>query len=134
MEYDLRQTVKLVSENRAIVALNALDLDVHLNGQNGHVDLIVNGRLRVEVKGAFFTSHKTRTGRYQFNTRNYPDVYVLHCLGDVPTSFVIPQRAIGDRRNVAIWSRDPRDYKGRWAKYRNAWHVVLEELERCQKA
>jgi hypothetical protein len=37
---------------------------------------------------------------------------------------VIPREAIGQRRNLAIWSMDPRAYSGRWATFLEAWDIA----------
>jgi len=110
--------------------LENIGYTVHTPGDLGHFDLIVNGTLRIEARGALWSSSSTRAGRYQFSTRQHPDVYVLRCLTIPGADFIIPAREIGSRKNIAIWSRDPTKYAGQWSKYLNAWHVIETELER----
>jgi hypothetical protein len=128
---DLRRHIAHIGTTTAILDLELQGYTVQVNGHNDHADLIVNGILRVEIKASLWTSHKTRAGRYQFNTRQRPDVYLLYCLGHNRTVFIIPGDAIGDRANLAIWSKDPWRYKGQWAKYRHAWDIIEQELARC---
>lgn len=130
-DLDLRQHVAYLGMTAAIYELEKLGFNVHPNGYHDHADLIINDHLRVEVKASLWTSHKTRAGRYQFNTRQHPNLYILYCLGHNRTAFVIPGKAIGNRRNIAIWSQDPEDYNGQWAKYRQAWHIIERILEQC---
>ena len=127
---NLRQHIQHLAEDHAIWMLENIGYHVYLNGHNERFDLIVNGTLRVEVKGALWTSSSTRQGRYQFNTRQHPDVYILHCLPVPGADFIIPGREIGSRTNIAIWSHDPTQYKGQWAKYLNRWDLIESELER----
>lgn len=131
-EHDLRRHVQHIAEDTAYRTLRHLGHNVHHNGYHDHADLVVNGLLRVEVKGALWTRHKTRKGRYQFNTRQHPDVYILYCLGETGGIFVIPGDAIGDRTNIAIWTKQVRKYAGQWSQYHEAWHIIDKELERCQ--
>ena len=127
---NLRQHVQYQAEEFASWMLDYLGYDVRENGHNDHCDLVINGKLRVEVKGALWSSSSTREGRYQFNTRQHPDVYILRCLTIPGAAFIIPGREIGSRTNIAIWSRNPYKYNGQWAKYMNTWDVIRTELER----
>lgn len=110
--------------------LENIGYTVHPNGYHDHCDLIINNVLRIEIKGALWTSHRHSPGRWQFNTRNHPDVYILRCLTVPGADFIIPGREIGDRTNIAIWSQDPTKYHGRWAKYCNRWDIIEGELKR----
>lgn len=134
MEQDLRYHTARVAEQWASTVLSSLGYDVHENGYHDHADLVINGQLRVEVKGSFWVSHKTRAGRYQWNTRQSPDVFILLCMGTQGHAFIIPNKAIGDRTNVAIWSHDPERYTGQWSTYLDDWTTIREELEQCQKS
>jgi len=133
MENALRRHVQHLAEDKTVVLLSDLGYDVHANGHNDHADLIVNGTLRVEVKGALWTKHRHSRGRYQFNTRQEPDLFILWCLCEYDTVFVIPRSAIGERANIAIWSRFPSNYSGQWMPYRQATHLIQQELERCHQ-
>jgi hypothetical protein len=48
--------------------------------------------------------------------------------------FLIPMREIGHRRNIAIWSESPADYKGQWARYLNDWQQLAEVLAEAPAA
>lgn len=130
---DLRRHVAQLGLDLAEDHLRRRHCYIQRNGHNDHADLLIDGLLRVEVKASLFTKHKHSTGRYQFNTRQHPDVYVLVCIGSGGHTFVIPGRAIGDRTNIAIWSKDPLQYNGAWRRYLNRWDVVQQELNRCQR-
>jgi hypothetical protein len=101
------------------------------NGRNGHADLTVDGKLSVEIKSATWTTAKGRKGRFQFRVYKAAGVFILCCLGPNNPCFIIPGHAIGDRRNVTIWSNPPSRYCGRWAKYLEAWHIIDKELSKC---
>ena len=96
--------------------------------------LLINGTLRVVVKGALWTKAKHSKGRYQFNTRQDADLYILGCMTHAPRFFIVPGRIIGNRENVAIWSEFPSKYVGRWTEYCDAWHILDEELTRCKNS
>ena len=130
---DLRRHVANLGLDLAEDNLRGRHCSVERNGHNDHADLLIDGLLRVEVKASLFTTHKHSRGRYQFNTRNRPDVYVLVCIGSGGHAFIIPDRAIEDRTNVAIWSQDPLTYTGMWRRYLNQWDIVQQELNRCQR-
>jgi len=100
-------------------------------GDQAH--LVVNDVLYVQVHAALWTKTRYGGGRYQFNTRPGDDVYVLVCADAAGHAFVIPGYLIRGRRNVAIWSRDPTDYLGKWSGYLDRWTTVEEALEQCQR-
>ena len=133
MERDLRRHTAQIAERWAMTVLSELGYAVHQNGHNDGADLVVNDTLRIEVKASFWVGHKTRKGRYQFNTRQRPDCYILFCMGTNGSAFVIPGDIIGDRTNVAIWSQDPERYAGQWATYLDDWEVIERMLVQCQE-
>lgn len=128
-DIDLKQHIANIAEDHAILDLERLGYNVHSNGYHDHADLVVNDILRVEVKASTWVKHKNRKGRYQFNTRNHPDLYLCYCIGTQGACFVIPGPTIGDRQNIAIYSQDPQEYQGQWAQYFEAWHIVKEMLQ-----
>ena len=132
MEKDLRRNTAQIAERWAETVLTGLGYDVRTNGHNDTADLIVNDSLRVEVKASFWVSHKTRKGRYQWNTRQSPDLFILFCMGTNGHAFVIPGTEIGDRTNIAVWSRDPERYAGQWAGHLDDWEHIERMLGRCQ--
>jgi len=133
LELDLRRHVAQIGLEVTEENLKLRGYTVRHNGHNDHADLVIDDTLRVEVKASLWTGHKHSRGRYQFNTRQSPDLYVLVCVGSAGHAFVIPGHVIGDRANVAIWSQDPTAYKGQWSPYLDHWHLVKLELERCQR-
>ena len=94
-------------------------------GHNARFDLLVEGCLRVEVKGSMWTS----PGRYQACLHNVADVVIWGCRNGRWHWFVIPTSALGERRNVAVWSEDPARYGGRWAEYLEGWGILRPAVE-----
>jgi len=124
--------VQTIAEDTAIDLLRQAGYQVYCNPNHGTIDITVNGTLQIEIKGALWTKHKHSKGRYQFNTRQDADVYILCCFGALNRFFVVPGRVIGKRANIAIWSEFPSRYVGRWSEYCDAWHIIDKELDRCQ--
>jgi len=125
---DRRRIVQTTAEDTVSSLLQDAGYDVQTNGSHARADLTINGRLAVEVKGATWTKHAHSKGRYQFNTRQHADVYILVCLHNQPRFFVIPGNVIGARTNVAIWSKFPSKYNGRWSEYCDNWGVIERAL------
>lgn len=123
--------VQSVTEISVITLLEDAGYDVECMGDRYPCDLIINGTLRVEIKGALWTKHKHSKGRYQFNTRQDADLYILGCMTHAPRYFVVPGHVIAGKTNVAIWSEYPSKYVGRWTQYCDAWHIIDEELAKC---
>lgn len=105
---------------------------VCLTGDQRHWDLWAGGA-KVEVKAARWYPAPSGGGRYQVMIRNgQADLFLVACVGDdeqVWAWFVIPARAVGARRNIAVTSPDPRAYQGRWARYLERWELVDEAAE-----
>jgi len=110
-------------------------------GGNSDYDLLLGGCARVEVKSAMLTRDLRRGYRWQFSLRRHgllvdEDVLFLLCwegLEDGPpiAIFVIPGSAVDARlTKIEITSRDPRTYRGRWARYRGDWGQVRRVVER----
>jgi hypothetical protein len=107
-------------ENQARAVLEGRGWRTTRTAHNEHFDLWCEG-VRVEVKAARWND------RYQANLRaNDADVLLFGCQNGRVHWFVIPWEALGDRRNLAIWSEDPEAYAGRWARFRDAWGVVAD--------
>lgn len=123
-EQDLRRHVEHIALEVATENIKVRSHSYKRNGSNAHCDLVIDDTIRVEVKGALFTRHKHSKGRYQFNTRQDPDLYVLVCVGAAGHAFVIPGEMVGDRNNIAIWSEDPTEYTGIWAPFLDAWWIL----------
>ncbi len=124
--------VRIAAEDEVISLLQNAGYDVGVEGSIAPLHLTINENLIIAVKGATWTKHAHSKGRYQFNIHGGADVYVLCCIGVGTRFFVIPGRIIENRENVAIWSRFPNRYVGRWTEYCDAWNVIDEELERCK--
>lgn len=92
-------------------------------GHNDRYDLLVDDRLRVEVKAARWTRTRGNRGRYQAHIHNRADV-VCWLLANTGQWFVVPVDALSPRRCIAIWSYDARDYSGIWSEYLGAWGLI----------
>lgn len=85
-------------------------------------DILVDGKLRVEVKGSNTTG---RYGHFQFcfrqsNGHNLDcDILMLACKRDGIEWLIVPLEAVGDRQGVYVAS----DY-GKWAAYHEAWYIM----------
>lgn len=108
---------------------------VELTPNNHPFDLwLGRGRqtIRVEIKAANpYYTQAIRTWRYQAAIRNrQTDLLIFVCLFDFDQvhHFIIPKAALGRHRNITITSRDPRDYRGQWAPYLDAWQFIDETL------
>lgn len=138
-------SLALPSDDQVALGRRVEVMAAEILGERGHTayltshkrawDLSVGGA-RVEVKGARWDGR-----RYQAAIRNHQaDVVLMACLDDgalahrgagddgVAGWFVIPAAAVGGRRNLAIWSRDPLQYIGRWTRWLEAWDVVDEAV------
>lgn len=123
--------VQSVATISVITLLQDAGYDVENANSDLMGDLIVNGTLRIGIKGALWTKHKHSKGRYQFNTSHPADVYILGCMTHAPRYFIVPGRAIAGRANVAIWSEFPGKYVGKWSQYCDNWSIIDQELARC---
>jgi len=104
------------------------------DGPLGSYDLLVNGRITVEVKTALLSGRTDKDAmRYQFCLYAHPerqkpleeDILILRCACEDPVHFIIPAIVIPDGlTKIDITSTDPRRYKGRWEKYREAWYLI----------
>lgn len=117
--------------------LEGLGYEVEYIGGN-EMDLIINGRLSVEVKTAFPTNGAHNHGtRWQFmlhkRSRGKPleeHILILRCqdgieAGDPVWHFVIPGylTGLGGLAKIDITSR-PDKYRGRWSLFLDAWDVI----------
>lgn len=104
-------------------------------GGNTDYDLLLEGVARVEVKSALLSGrHGRGTCSWQFSLRRHgrlvdEELLLLLCFDDLDAgplaAFVIPGAAVpADLTKIHISSRDPRAYAGKWAAYRDAWHLV----------
>jgi len=132
MDNNLRYQTACIAERVIVDRLLALGYTVTKNGHNSRSDLLVNGCLTVEVKGALRTRQTHSNGRYQFNLHNHADLYILVCLTNPIVSFVIPGCELATLSHVSIYSKDPHRYTGKWAVYREAWILLHRIIQLCQ--
>ena len=117
--------------------LRGMGYGVELTSYHHSFDLLLNGCLRVEVKGSRLAYlAERRSYRYQANIRNRGAEVVLLVCEDVfclRHVFVMPA-AIVRPGNLTIWNRDPQAYRGQWAPYLGAWGWLEESLRQAQGA
>lgn len=107
---------------------------VNLTTPNCPFDLWVadgNRAARVEVKLSTYHLHPpSRSGRYQVDIRQHADVDVIIwiCRSEEDWLYVIPAGDLRGRRNLAIWSRNPGQYRGQWLSYLNAWNHLRQAI------
>jgi hypothetical protein len=130
-----RHAHELAAEGEQIAAglIRSLGYEAHQTTHKCPFDLWVNdaaGRAaRVEVKTSLFDE---RQRRYQFDIRHdQTDVVICLAKNGRYWPYVIPIAGI-DRRNIAIWSYCPGDYKGRWSIYLEAWQHLDQAITNSQ--
>lgn len=133
MENDLRLHLGIIAEWKAKLALATMDLKVEPTPHKAPQDLLVNDILTVEVKAANRTRTKHSSGRFQFNIRQAADIFILYCFGPHPATFIIPGRLVKGLRQIAIYSKNPNAYAGKWSRFRDAWYHVENELAKWQQ-
>jgi len=115
-----------LAEQKVAYELHKRGHEVAFQGYRAPFDLLVDGRLRVEVKASRW--HQQRGGRrryrYQANIRNEADVVVFCCVNGDFHFFVIPAVAVGERRHLCVRRYDPGEYEGQWSEWLGAWDVV----------
>jgi len=128
-------------EKWAAQELRRRGFDVELIGANSDFDLLVEGRVRGEVKAAVCSRGARGSGwRWQFSLRRHgllvdEDVLFLLCYGEdldgsPLATFVIPGDVLpGTLSKIDITSLDPATYRGAWARYREDWNQVANVLE-----
>ena len=116
--------------------LRQMGYEVEVTAHRHPFDLLVNGSIRVEVKGARLNYLAARRSyRYQAEIRNdSAEVVLLVCEDEFGLRhvFVLPAGVVR-AGNVTIWNRDPVAYRGQWAPYLGAWGW-LEALRQAQGA
>lgn len=127
METDRRQHWGLLAQRAIASIFDDLKVDCHEQDTNAPFDLLLSGRIRVEVKAARWTSHVHGLGRYQFNIRSSADWYILCCCNGLTYHFIVPASAIAERHNVTIYCKDATKYRGIWREYLENWGPLLKE-------
>ncbi|MCB9080023.1 MAG: hypothetical protein H6631_20655 [Anaerolineaceae bacterium] len=116
--------------------LEALGHVVRFTTHKAAYDLLIDGRLRIEVKASRWLPDSDpgrERWRYQANIRTRQktaDVVIfvaVNSRGRWP--FIMPAEAVGNRRSITIRTFDPTYYAGRWSKWLLAWDVLGPALE-----
>ena len=111
-------------------------------GHNTKGDLLVEKRMRVEVKAALPTkgSHGNKV-RWQFSLRRHKrpvdeDLLILLCyheLDEEPIAFVIPGDQVREKLAKIDITSEPEKYAGKWSKWRGKWDMVKAILDTCKE-
>jgi len=119
--------------------LRLLGYVVDVVGFRGKADLLIRHEsfdgvlLTAEVKAARLSEISGRQVGYQFlldkvgySAPIVEDVLLLACVdgGAVLGWFVIPSLQVVGQHKLAISSRNPMDYCGRWSKFRERWELL----------
>lgn len=121
------RTHELAARVETLVAarLRWLGYTVEMTSHKCPYDALLNGRIRVEIKGARWDGR-----RYGVRIHNHDtDFLVLFIVGKHPAFYVIPADELAGIRYLKITSQDPAAYRGRWARYREAWQSLTARLE-----
>jgi hypothetical protein len=127
-------------ERRAKAILEQHGYSVEYYGGSNGFDFVVNERVTLDVKTATCGGPGGRRGyTWQFslskhNVHYQEDIVLLLCFDDPGDDdpiavFVIPGKETWDLRKINITSRDPRDYKGKWARYRDDWSALDKAIQ-----
>jgi hypothetical protein len=130
---DPRRVLAREAEQAVAERLEEMGYRVNPTSRNARYDLLVEDATRVEVKASTYneaTGH--RGSRYQAHFHNEADLLVFACRNGSWYFFVIPAQDLGGRRNLAVWSEDPRDYVGQWMGYLEAWDYVPQVVEEAR--
>jgi hypothetical protein len=131
---DPRQVLAREAEQAVTERLEEIGYRVSPTSRNARYDLLVEGAARVEVKASTYNEAAgQRGGRYQAHFHNQADLLVFACRNGDWHFFVIPTEALGERRNIAIWSEEPERYTGQWRGFLEQWSVlpgIIDEARR----
>jgi len=125
--YEHRQWLGAMAEQKAATLIADLGHKVTPQDHNDRCDLVVDDGLRVEVKASRWTDAQRGSGRYQALWHNEADLVAWY-LVDADVWYVIPTSEFDRPTNVAIWSRDPDKYTGRWSVYQERWDLLSRAL------
>lgn len=123
------------AEKKTAKFLRAQGYQVNFTTRKAPFDLWVaddQGRsASVEVKISLL--HQNKAGnRYQATISPaeiiWADLVIFIARNGQDWPYVIPMRAIKPRRNIAIWTACPADYRGQWARYLQAWHHLEQAI------
>jgi hypothetical protein len=127
-----RKRLGTEAEEKVTEYLRALGYQVNPTPDNCEFDLWVAGSagraIRVEVKISLYHGR-----RYQANIHHdQADLVVFIARNGQDWPYVIPMTEIGQRHNIAIWSKCPGDYKGQWKDFLNAWDHLHQAITEAQ--
>lgn len=117
-----------------VIALaHELGYRVNVTVNNSPFDLWIEG-CRVEVKASEWYENG-RSGRYQAALRNHQcDLLVFDCVNGTDHLHFIPQAALGQRRNIAVWSYDPAQSGGLWRPYLEEPMYLHQAIQAARQA
>ena len=120
---------ELANDTERYVAnrLRSLGYTVEKQEHNSRCDLIVNGCLRIEVKGSLPNANNGRT-RYECLYHNDADCIVWVCRNDTRHTFVIPCYSWNTTKNLAVWQFHPDMYQGKWSVFYDSWNIISDLL------
>lgn len=125
---DPRRQLADSAEKEALLRLILDGYTVHRTlTRAARYDLLIEYRLRAEVKASTWSPTKRNRGRYACNYHNKADVLLWLC-ANAGQWFVIPCHVLNGRSCLAIWSYDPTQYTGQWRPYLNAWGHIADLL------
>jgi len=130
-------------EQHVAAHLQTLGYRARLGAIAGAGDVVVNDLLAVEVKSAYLTRRRRRNyprWQFSFHRNNHPnsaDIYILLCwdsgtaepqLG-LLAAFVIPGHHLSvNLKKIDIPRIDPKNYRGKWSRWLEAWPLLAEVL------
>lgn len=140
MRHDSERVIEFGHMGEEAVARTLREMGYHvLHGEPGAEDLVINGKLTIEVKTANLTiGSNGNLGRWQFCLFAHPDrqqpfnedLLILRCECSPPVHFVIPGTQVLFRLSkIDITSKNPHKYQGKWARFREGWEAIEELLE-----
>ena len=106
--------------------------------QGGPADLMANG-LAVEVKAARPAPYRrggrrgfqfclSKTGHTDYTRAAVVIMLAYWDMASDPIAFVVPSKALGDRRKVVIPTAQPWMYAGRWARFYRRWETIADVI------
>ena len=115
-------------EDHVYNKLVSLGYAAERQGANHPYDILLNGKLKIEVKGARY--HRTRNGkgRYQATYHNDADVLIIVLATGKGARYLVIPCASMPEQNLAIWRKDAEKYTGLWAFYLERWDKIGDLL------
>lgn len=124
-----RRTLARRVELDAVQRMRGMGYQAGLTTPNARYDVLVGGCCRIEVKAARWHQVGEGGGRYQACLHNVADLVLFCCVNGALHYFVLPAATLEERRNIAVWSYHPAEYKGRWAPFLEDWERLAEAVD-----